>query len=217
MSVLHSNALGYRTSFAREGQHRKVSATREWHDAPLARPTRSGDRRLAVQVLLKASPPASTARRLATSQTRRPSPRRRNTDTVSLPPASACSAPTPVVLQKPARQASQTAETRDPRAPGRFPRPAKSHELRSPGALTPSAGRGCSPVRLAPTAPTHGTWRAPGAPDSPAFHYVPLHYAPVGPVPTRSPHRAAEGNKRGGTAPKRGARGLPTTPLRYTA
>src|ERR1017187_9938042 len=32
--------------------------------APLARPSWSGDRRLAVQVLLAASPPASTPRRL---------------------------------------------------------------------------------------------------------------------------------------------------------
>jgi hypothetical protein len=35
-----SDLLGYRTSFAREGQHPKVSATRRWYDAPLTRPLR---------------------------------------------------------------------------------------------------------------------------------------------------------------------------------
>ena len=34
-----SDLLCYRTSFAREGQHPKVSATRRWYDAPLTRPT----------------------------------------------------------------------------------------------------------------------------------------------------------------------------------
>ena len=35
-----SDLLGYRTSFAREGQHPKVSATRRYYDAPLTRPKR---------------------------------------------------------------------------------------------------------------------------------------------------------------------------------
>ena len=35
-----SDLLGYRTSFAREGQHPKVSATRKLYDAPLTRPRR---------------------------------------------------------------------------------------------------------------------------------------------------------------------------------
>jgi hypothetical protein len=35
-----SDLLGYRTSFAREGQHPKVSATRNYYDAPLTRPLR---------------------------------------------------------------------------------------------------------------------------------------------------------------------------------
>ena len=75
------------------------------------------------------------------------------------------------------------AEGRDtrPRAPRSLPRPAKSRELRSPGAT--------DSVRWAwqAYAPTHGTWRAPRAPDSPAFHFVPLLSAPIGTPPSRSP------------------------------
>jgi len=79
-------------------------------------------------------------------------------------------------------------EYRAPRAPGRFPRPAKSRELRLPGAT--------DSVRWAwqATAPTHGTWLAPRAPDSTAFFFVPLRYAPVGTAPSRS-HTAPPSNQ----------------------
>jgi hypothetical protein len=119
-------------------------------------------------------------------------------------------APTPVVLQKPARQASQTAETRDPRAPGRFPRLAKSRELCSPGALTPSAGRGKPPRQLTALGEPPGrlTRRL-----FTTFHSATLRSAPC----PRAPPPRRRKNKRGGTAPKRGARCLPPTPLRYTA
>jgi hypothetical protein len=56
MWAAQSDLLGYRTPCAREGQHPRVSATRRWYDAPLTRPMWSGDRRLAVQVLVAASP-----------------------------------------------------------------------------------------------------------------------------------------------------------------
>ena len=57
-------------------------------------------------------------------------------------------APPRAVSKKPVLQPSQKAETRDARARGHLPRPAKSHELCSPGALTSSDGAGKPPPQL---------------------------------------------------------------------
>jgi hypothetical protein len=153
-----------------------------------------------MQVLLAASPPASTARRMAASQTRRPAPRQRRrksvlsssggegrreeaspaTNDFSLPPAPDRFAPCLAVSKsQPARHRRRQRFAALDMKP--TPRPAKSRGLRSPGAT--------DSVRWAwqATAPTHGTWPAPGAPDSPAFHFVPLRYAPVGTALRRTP------------------------------
>jgi hypothetical protein len=126
-----------------------------------------------VQVLLAASPPASTARRLATSQTRQPAPRQRRRKSVlsssggeaqggaaspindfSLPPAPDRFAPCLAVSKvQPARHRRRQRFAALDMKP--TPRPAKSRGLRSPGAT--------DSVRWAwqATAPTHGTCLGP--------------------------------------------------------
>jgi hypothetical protein len=72
----------------------------------------------------------------------------------------------------------------------------------------------CVSETAKPTAPTHGAWRAPGAPDSPAFYFVPLRYTSVGHAPSRSSHRAAETTRPAALPPAAGAAGAnPKTPI----
>ena len=63
-----------------------------------------------------------------------------------------------------------------------FPRPAKSHELHSPGALTPSAGRGTPPRQL--MALGWPPWRLTRRP---SLHSRSLHYATAGRNPEPLP------------------------------
>jgi hypothetical protein len=139
-SVLQSSPLGCRTSFARGGQHRRKLALRDrfaWRAAGAAALGRSrfalasvrcrGEQRLALQVLLKASPARTRYGTQCAGQHSSPSDAFADssasaattpTITVSLPPAPGRFAPKPDGLQKPAHQAPQTAEIRGPRAPG---------------------------------------------------------------------------------------------------
>jgi hypothetical protein len=147
--------------------------------------------RLAVQVLLTASPPASTARRVAISRTRRPAPFRRQQQrqpprfrrTKHAPAPGAGSAPSRPWTGKP------------PGGPA-----AKSRGLRSPGALTPSAGRGKPPRQLT------ALGGLPGRLTRRLLHSsAPLRYRANGSAPTRSyaPFRTAAQNRRDRRGPRR--------------
>ena len=137
-------------------------------------------------------------------------PPRRSAASATPPPTATSAAPLPAPRPAPRTRSGQRALAALDTKPCPQARRASVGAFRS--AVARRLARPCAAPRQA-----HGTCRAPRAPDSPAFHFVPLRYAPVGPVPSRSPTAPPKNHRRGGTAPKRGARCLPTTPLRSTA
>ena len=151
---------GLSNVLARAGQHPKVSATRKQYDAPLTRPKAAPwrNRRLAVQVLLTASPPANTARRMATS--------RDSAASATPPPTATSAAPLPAPRSAPAPGADSAPSrpwTRSHPKDGRA-----SAALFTRRRYAPLAGRAKHREKLTALA------RPPKAPDSPAFHFVPL-------------------------------------------
>jgi len=96
--------------------------------------------------------------------------------------------------------------SRPPPAPGRFPRPAKSRELRSPGAMTPSAGRGEPPRQLTALVASPGRLTRRLSCRSRSLHsataspgHYPLH--PAGTGCCSIPRSYAAGNRRDRRSP----------------
>ena len=193
-----SDLLGYRTSFAREGQHPKVSATREWYDAPLTRPLRL---RGATEARCAGAPYGQSARQHS-------SPYGHLADSAASatpPPTATSAAPLPAHKTRACTRGGHRALAAQDTKP--IPRPAKSRELRSPGALTPSAGRGKPPRQLT------ALGRPPGRLTRrlfTTFHSAPL---PVGPATSRTPIAPPKRTEAAALPPARAAK----PPYRSTA
>ncbi len=144
-----------------------------------------------------ASPPANTARRMATSQTRRPAPLRRQQQ--RQPPR----------FRRPGPRLHQGRRSR-PRGPGHEATP-EDRPPRAVGCARPSLasslGRGKPPRQLT------ALGRPPRAPDSPAFHFVPLRSATGRPRARAPPPRRRSQPQAAALPPARAA--MP--PYRSTA